>query len=153
MAVATVAVEGGLFAVWGKPTVRDVDRVAQEMREGVAMAGHPILYVTRVPEYAPAPDPDVRRYLNSQMGLAGELCSTYHVVLEGSGFTAAMKRAVLVALFQVAGKRRTFFVHSLPEEIYGVVRGDDLSVARQLLKQAKWRRLLDGDPAPVWYAA
>jgi len=153
VAVATVAVEGGLFAVWGRPTIQDVDRVAQEMREGVYKAGRPILYVTRVPEYAPAPDPDVRRYLNSQMRLVGELYSTYHVVLEGAGFVAAMKRAVLVALFQVAGKRRTFFVHSIPDEIYSVVREDDLSIARQLLKQAKWRRLLEGDPAPVWYAA
>jgi hypothetical protein len=34
-----------------------------------------------------------------------------------------------------------------------VVRDDHLSVARQLLKQAKWQRLLDGDPAVLWRAA
>ena len=43
--------------------------------------------------------------------------STYHVVLEGNGFLAAMKRGILTSLFQLGLRGNSFFVHSSVREI------------------------------------
>jgi hypothetical protein len=148
MACEIVTTKGAVFSVWGKPTQRDMDRVLEALRSAKAQAGAPVVYITRVPTDAPPPDPEVRRYLNKLMPQVFECCSTYHVVLEGAGFVAAMKRAVLVTLFQLGGRRGTFFVHSLPAEVIDSVKREVRSHVTDLLQSVGAKGLLI-TPPPV----
>jgi hypothetical protein len=117
MSCEIVAVTGALFVLWGKPTRTDMDRVEVALNDCVSQFGGPITYITRVPAAAPAPDAEARKYLNSVMPRVTQSCSTYHVVLEGDGFLAAMKRGVLTSLFQLGFRKGSFFVHSSVKEV------------------------------------
>ncbi len=94
-----------------------MDRIEEQLRASVAEFGGPVVYITRVPVEAPAPDPEVRKYLNAIMPRIMQSCSTYHVVLEGNGFLAAMKRGIVTSLFQLGFRGGSFFVHSSVLEI------------------------------------
>jgi len=112
MACEFLSGDGVLLAVWGKPSRVDVNRVLEQLESSVEQSGRPVVYITRIPVDAPAPDSSVRQYINAAMPKATSMCSTYHVVLEGTGFMAAIKRGVLVSLFQIGSKRGMFFVHA-----------------------------------------
>jgi hypothetical protein len=106
------------------------------------------MYITRVPVDQPAPSAEVRRYLDGLMPTFLELVSGYHVVMEGAGFAAAVKRAVLLGLFQLTWRRKTFFVHSSVDEIRVGLDPKLRSVVHALLDLAKSRGLLDA-PGPI----
>jgi len=142
MSCEIVATKGAVFCVWGKPTRRDLDRVDAQLRESAHEFKGPVTYITRVPAESPAPDSDVRKYLNAAMPRIMESCSTYHVVLEGVGFAAAMKRGILTGLFQLGFRRGAFFVHSSVEEVR--LRVDNAARAHvdEVLKVAAKKELL-----------
>ena len=117
MSCEIITTPGAVFALWGKPVRVDVDRVEAHLRASAEQFGGPVVYITRVPVEAPAPDADVRKYLNSVMPRVIESCSTYHVVLEGNGFLAAMKRGIVTSLFQLGFRGGSFFVHSAVQEV------------------------------------
>ncbi len=117
MSCEIIATKGAVFSLWGKPQRADMDRIEAQIRTSVAEFGGPVVYITRVPVEAPAPDPEVRKYLNSIMPRIMQSCSTYHVVLEGNGFLAAMKRGIVTSLFQLGFRGGSFFVHSTVQEI------------------------------------
>lgn len=121
MACDIITAKGAVFAVWGHPTVRDIDEVMDALRSTASRWSSSVTYITRVPNDSPAPDPVVRRHLNSIMHDALHYCSSYHVVLEGEGFVAAFKRGVLVSLTQLTPRRGTFFVHSHVSEVVSCV--------------------------------
>src|SRR5689334_9069163 len=102
MACEILSCEGAVFVLWGKVTTnQDLDRVLDRLRLVCETTGHPVVYVTRVPPDAQPPEADVRAHLDAIMPEVVAQCSSYHVVLEGSGFINAMKRAVLAGLFQI----------------------------------------------------
>jgi len=72
-------------------------------------------------------------------------CSSYHVVLEGDGFAAAMKRGVLTGLFQLSWRRKTFFVHAKASEVAGHVALEQRATLARLLEAARIRGLLGPD--------
>ncbi len=155
MAVAFTIADGALFCVWGQPTLADVENVLRELRAAAAKARGPVVYVTRLPSDAPAPSPEVRAYLNSVMPVITTLCSSYHVVLEGSGFLAAVKRSVLISLFQISPRRNTFFVHATVDGVASKVPPEKHAVLKKLLQQADRDGLLDcpaiqASPAAGW---
>lgn len=117
MSCEIVATKGAVFALWGKPTRIDVDRIEAQLRASAEEFGGPVVYITRVPVDAPAPDPEVRKYLNAAVPRVMQFCSTYHVVLEGDGFLAAMKRGIVTSLFQLGFRRGSFFVHSSVQDV------------------------------------
>jgi hypothetical protein len=55
MACELITTGGGVFALWGKPEIADIDRVTVGVEAAAASCGHPVVYVTRVPVRAPAP--------------------------------------------------------------------------------------------------
>lgn len=130
--------------MWGEPTLADVERVLAELRACYTRARGPVVYVTRAPSDAPAPAPEVRAYLNSVMPVITTLCSSYHVVLEGSGFMAAVKRSVLLSLFQVSPRRNTFFVHSTVKEVAKKLAPEKHATLKKLLQRAERECLLSG---------
>jgi hypothetical protein len=65
-----------------------------------------------------------------------EACSTYHVVRDGGGFGAAMKRGILTGIFQLSSGRKTFFVHAIVAEVGPAFVRPATGVAR-LLKAAE----------------
>src|SRR6187431_44127 len=112
-----ISTQGAVFAVWGTPEIADMDRVVIEAEAAAKSCGHPVVYVTRVPVDAPAPDAQVRAHLERLMPTLLKSCSTYHVVLDGDGFGAAMKRGILTGMFQLTWRRKTFFVHAKVPEV------------------------------------
>jgi len=139
--------DGAVFAHWGVPTVEDMDRVAAALKSVAAKAGRPVIYIARVPSKAPPPDAQVRRHLDTLMPAIVEQCSGYHVVMEGDGFFAAMKRAVLLGIFQIRWRRGVFFVHSTIAELLGVTAQADRDAITRVLELAKRAGLLAAHPA------
>jgi len=72
------------------------------------------------------------------------MCSSYHVILEGTGFTAALKRGVLVSFFQIGRRRNLFFVHSQADEVLANIPSERQLSVRALLVRADGRGLLHG---------
>ncbi|HET7541355.1 MAG TPA: hypothetical protein VFK05_15870 [Polyangiaceae bacterium] len=143
MACEIVTTLGAVFALWGEPELSDVERIQGAVQAAVAACGHPVVYVTRVPVGAPAPNAQVRARLDQAMPELLKLCSTYHAVLEGEGFAAAMKRGVLTGMFQLSWRRKTFFVHAKMSEIAGSVPLAQRAAVAHLLETAKMRGLLE----------
>jgi hypothetical protein len=144
MACEIVSTEGAVFALWGKPRVEDMDRVKSAVEAAAAASGKPVVYVTRVPVDAPAPDSIARARLDQLMPSLVKACSSYHVVLEGEGFGAAIKRGILTGMFQLSWRRKTFFVHADAAEVERIVSADNRKAVRSLLAAARARGLLNG---------
>jgi hypothetical protein len=143
MSCEIVAATGALFVLWGKPTRADIDRVEAEINDCVAKFGGPITYITRVPTAAPAPDAEARKHLNALMPRIVHACSTYHAVLEGDGFLAAMKRGIVTSLFQLGFHKGSFFVHSSVGEVALKVDKAVRVHVDDVLELAKRQGLLD----------
>jgi hypothetical protein len=148
MACELVSCEGAVFVLWGKPTRKAMDMALTELKLSAEKSGRPVVYITRVPPDAPPPDAEGRAYLDKLMPQVLELCSTYHVVLEGSGFINAVKRGVLVSMFQIKWRRGTFFVHASAGEIIHSVNKEHRADVQNVLALADKRRLLE-KAAPV----
>ncbi len=146
MAVDIVSVRGAVFALWGVPTKQDMDRLLEAVQAEVRECGHRVIYVSRVPANQPAPSAEVRRHLGQLVPALALALSSCHVVLEGEGFAAALKRGVLTGFFQLGPRRTTsFFVHSVVSEVPRGLESALARVAHQLLEVAKARGLLDAD--------
>lgn len=142
MACEVITTPGAVFALWGEPEVSDVEKVRREVEAAAASCGHPVVYVTRVPVDAPAPNAQVRAKLDQMMPGLLKVCSTYHVVLEGEGFAAAMKRGVLTGMFQLSWRRKTFFVHAKVTEVAASVGLEERPALAKLLEAARTRGML-----------
>jgi len=147
MACEIVSTNGALFALWGRPTPEDMDRVRAAMQVAADECGHPVVYITRVPVNAPPPDAAARARLDQLMPGIIAVCSSYHVVLEGDGFGAAVKRGILTGLFQLSWRRKTFFVHATVNEVARNVDSEQQRAVAAILALAATRGLLSG-PAP-----
>jgi hypothetical protein len=142
MACELISTHGAVFALWGKPELADLERVMAEVAAATAKCGHAVVYVTRVPVDAPAPDAEFRARLDQQMPKLLSGCSSYHVVLEGEGFGAAMKRGILTGMFQLSWRRKTFFVHAKVGEVASNVPLAQQAELSSLLAAAQMRGLL-----------
>lgn len=149
MACETIEQEGLFLAVWGRPTKDDFDRILTGIRQAVERTGKPVIYVARVPHGAPPPDGEVRRYIAQIMPEVLASCSTFHVVLEGDGFVAALKRGVMLSIFQICKQRGTLFVHSRCEEVFKYIDDQKQQPLRQLLQRARDRGMLDRIPVSM----
>lgn len=147
MTCRIVRTRGAVFAVWGKPAAPDMDRVLSELRVAAEESQQPVVYITRVPSDAPPPDPDVRQHLAAVLPAVLSRCSSYHVILEGSGFFAALKRGVLTNIIQPFWKKRVFFVHASSEQVLDKVRDEEHRDAARVLQMAQTRGYLSC-PAP-----
>jgi hypothetical protein len=127
---------GAVFAVWGQPTQADVVRVHEELKRAAHEAGHPIVYITRVPADAPAPDEELRNFLSAHLPTMTQSCSSYHVIMEGDGFVAALKRAVLTSLLQPIWKKKMFYVHARAEDVLPSLSGPGRTAAERVLHRA-----------------
>jgi len=146
MACEIVSTDGALFALWGRPTPPDMDRVMAALQAAADECGHPVVYITRVPENAAPPDAVARRRLDELMPGIVSVCSSYHVVLEGGGFGAAAKRAILTGMFQLSWRRKTFFVHATVNEVARNVAPERQRAVSAILGLAGARGLLTGPP-------
>jgi hypothetical protein len=142
MACKVIDSSGAVFALWGQPSKGDIDRVHEEMKRVAERSGHPIVYVTRVPTDAPAPDEEVRKYLSANMGAMIKTCSSYHVIMEGTGFVAAMKRGALTSLLQPIWRKKVFHVHAQARDVARSLVGAERKAAEEVLAHAERRGLL-----------
>jgi hypothetical protein len=124
MACDIIHTDRAVFALWGKPSSADLERVVSRVEMVALGAGQPVVYITRVPSAAPPPDSDVRAQLNEMMPRFVKVCASYHVLLEGDGFLSALKRGILASLLQFGWRNGTFFVHQdMKEVLLKVERG------------------------------
>jgi hypothetical protein len=124
-----------------------MDRVRAALQVAADACGHPVVYITRVPVTAPPPDAAARARLSELMPGILAVCSTYHVVLEGEGFGAAVKRGILTGMFQLSWRRKTFFVHATVNEVARNVGSEQQRAVAAIFELAAHRGLLAG-PAP-----
>jgi hypothetical protein len=82
----------------GVPTKQDMDRLVHAGQAAARECGHRVIYISRVPAHQPASSAEVRRYISHQLvpTLAESILAS-HIVLEGEGFAAALKRAAGLA--------------------------------------------------------
>lgn len=146
MATEFITGEGVVFCVWGKPAKSDIDQLFQHLQKASRRIPESVVYITRVPVDSPPPAGEVRAYLDSLMPIMTPWFSSVHVVLEGTGFVAAMKRGVLLSLFQIGGRRNTFFVHATTDDVLRKVNAAKQSTVRLALQRAKGRGLLSCPP-------
>jgi hypothetical protein len=144
VACEIISTRGALFALWGRPTVEDMNRVRAALQVAADACGHPVVYITRVPRNAPPPDGAARARLDELMPGIVSVCSSYHVVLEGDGFGAAIKRGILTGLFQLSWRRKTFFVHANVNEVAHNVGRDQQRAVSSILELAAKGGLLTG---------
>jgi hypothetical protein len=144
MACEIISSKGALFALWGRPAPEDMDRVWAALQAAADACGHPVVYVTRVPVSAPPPDAATRARLDKLMPGIVTVCSSYHVVLEGDGFGAAVKRGILTGMFQLSWRRKTFFVHATVNEVAPNVGSEQRRAVAKILELAASRGLLSG---------
>jgi hypothetical protein len=143
-----VGTDRSLFVAWGTPDLEDLERVAAQVKLRFELTNSPILYVTRVPERAPVPSPAVRAELARLLPAVLDRCADYYVVLEGDGFSSAMKRAVLLGLFQLTPTRGKLHVYGSVDEFRHRVPNIWRADSDRLLHLAEQRDLLEG-PIPV----
>lgn len=147
MSCEILSVEGAVFVLWGRPTKADLDRVVNRVELIASASGHPIVYIARIPKTAPAPEGEARAHMNALMPRFISVCSSYHAVLEGSGFVSAIKRAVLAGLLQFGFRNGTFYVHENEKSIVAKVERRDRPNVEAILNLAAARGLLTA-PAP-----
>jgi hypothetical protein len=146
MACEILSTEAAVFVLWGKPTKADMDRVVNRLELVASASGQSVIYVARIPKTAPAPDDDARAYMNLLMPRFVKVCSSYHAVLEGSGFVSAIKRAVLTGLLQWGFRNGTFFVHESEKTIAAKVGLGARPAVETILNKAGAKGLLTAAP-------
>lgn len=146
MPCEVVRCRGGVFALWGVPEVEDMDRVFEEVLEAARGNGGTAVYVARVPVGAPPPADAARSRFNQVFPRMVEVLSSYHVVMEGTGFFAAFKRATLTTLLQPFWRRRLFHVHATCAEIEAHAEPEVIPIVQNLLRLAGARGLLEDGP-------
>lgn len=144
MACEIVKRPGGIFVVWGVPSAEDMERVLLELTEAAAANGGKAVYITRVPVGAPAPDGVARARFNAVLPELMARVSSYHVVMEGTGFVAAFKRATLTTLLQPFWRRKVFYVHATCEDALSQMDDTFYVIAQDLLRTAEERGLTRG---------
>ena len=138
-----IAVSGRVVLVlWGKPELSDLPRIDQQVRGARAEAG-PVIFIARVPAHAEAPDPEVRAAITDMLQTFMSLCSSYHTVLEGSGFAAAAKRMVLSTIFLMTGRREKSHVHSSCDALLSGAPASERVELGAALQALRGRGLLD----------
>lgn len=142
VACEVISVDGAVFVVWGQPTKQDLDEVVKRVESAAAEAGRPVVYITRVPADAPAPEGDVRAHMNALIPRFVKVCSSYHAVLEGQGFVSAIKRMVLASIFQFGFRSGTFFVHDSERSILDKVEPGARRAVESILARAAEKGLL-----------
>jgi hypothetical protein len=131
-----------VLAVWGKPELDDLPRLEQTVRR-VRLTAGPVIFISRVPPHAKAPEPQVRDAIVRMLNHFIELCASYHAVMEGSGVAAAGKRTVLSAIFLMTGRRKHYHVHSRCTEVAGCVPAEQLPELQSALRAFRMSKLLD----------
>ena len=146
MSCELISVERAVFVLWGRPTKPDLDRVVDRVELVARTCAGPIVFIARIPPNAPAPDDQARAHMNALMPRFVKVCSSYHAVLEGSGFVSAVKRAILTGLLQFGFRNGTFFVHPSESTIVSKVERGMRPHAEAILRLAAAKGLLTAPP-------
>ena len=147
MPVETIVRPGVVFAVWGRPTVADVDKVERLIAKTASSSpGGKVVYVARIPANAPPPDTALVRYLLSRLGVFKEHCSAYHAIIEGSGFGVAIKRGIITTLLQFSQTRDMVFVHAQVDSVLKAVTKQGLQMVCSVLEEARQKGMFSETP-------
>jgi hypothetical protein len=113
-------VENVFILRWQGAALGDAASLMQRVRDARSGSKGPLVYVAIVPSGDSPPDAALRVELSRQLVELTELCACVHLVLEGSGFGAAAKRAVATGMFLMTGRHGRVTAHaSLLEALNG----------------------------------
>ncbi len=122
MTCATGIVERVYLVRWEVPAAEDVQRILTEVANHHVRVGKKLYFVAVTTPESTAPDDATRRALGENLPKLLEWCESLHLVIEGKGFSATVRRAVAAGLFMVSGKRKSMFVH---EDIWAALEMTD----------------------------
>jgi hypothetical protein len=97
---------------WQGARMGDAASLMQRVRDARGRSKGPLVYVAIVPSDDLAPDMPLRAELGRQLKELTELCACVHLVLEGTGFAAAAKRAVATGMFLMTGRHGRVTAHA-----------------------------------------
>ena len=133
-----------LLALWGRPEHSDIETIVRRVHDRHREAG-PLVFIARVPATAEAPDEAVRKEISRRIPTILECCASYHAVLEGSGFVAAAKRAVLTTIFNLSRDRRRYHVHPACSDVLHAIPRSYAAEVATALELFESRGLLSKD--------
>jgi hypothetical protein len=114
----------------------DISAIQDFVAAAYRTAGRPICYFVVVGAEVAPPTQEVRRLVGESLTFLNNMCESIHIVLEGKGAIAALKRMVVVGVMLISQTGRKTTVH------------DDVEAG---VREAARKRGLD--PAPVLAAA
>ncbi len=99
MAIRSTFVAPVLFIRWVEAVeANNVPEILRELHAAHEGVGNDLVYVAIVPVDCRPPDSAARDALREGTDRAVEMCSSVHVVIEGSGFRRAMMRSISAGL-------------------------------------------------------
>ncbi len=137
-----------MFVLWGTPERGDFETIAAQAR-ALHDARGPFVFITRVPAGAAAPPDGIRKEVSRCMSLLFERCASYHGILEGSGFTASAKRAVVATLLLMTPHRGKLHIHPKVEDVASAVPPEFAFEVTAVLKTLEPKGLLTRDLASI----
>jgi len=111
MTCATGIVERLFLVRWDEPVPSDVHRVVTEVGTASERLGQKLYFIAVTPANSKPPDEPTRRVFAANLPRLLERCESLHLIIEGTGFSSTVRRAVAAGLFLVSGKRKSMFVH------------------------------------------
>jgi len=152
MACRILRSKGAVLTVWGKAQLSDLTEVTSNLELAVGESGGPVISVSILPAGVPPAEDAVR---DQVMVLIPKLignCSSVHVVFEGEGFLAAIKRGVLTGLLRGTRRQHLFHVHGSRASMLTAIKGEahaaTVAGLMQLAQERGYFDLNPGDFAP-----
>ena len=121
---------------WQGAQLGDPASLMERVRAAKSESNGPLVYLAIVPSADPLPDQPLRAELARQLKELTELCACVHLVLEGSGFGAAAKRAVATSMFLMTGRHRRVTAHATVHEALCSCRNLTAPAAQILASEA-----------------
>jgi|GEM_PF-810793 len=132
--------KGAVLTVWGKAQLADLTELAHNLELAVGESGGPVITVSILPAGVPPAEDEVRDHVKGLIPKLIGNCSSVHVVFEGEGFLAAIKRGVLTGLLHATRRQHLFHVHGSQASMLTAIQGETHAAAVASLIQLAQER-------------
>ena len=130
MSYNSVLVEEMYIVRWLEPNVDDIREIVKKVNELGRKTDNRLIYVAIAPDSSTPPDNETRDAMVKSMDDMIQVCSSLHLVVEGTGFRNSIKRSVLTGILLASGKSKNFYVHANFDEVFEKLGGINNSVSK-----------------------
>jgi hypothetical protein len=126
------------LASWesGVVTREDALSIPQEVKKAGSSSGKPLVYIAIFAPTIPPPTDEVRKLMAQHMDGMLKVCSSMHLVFEGTGFRQTVQRMAMVSIMMLSGKRGRVFISSSIKEAVSLAPPEDSKDLDRALRQA-----------------